>query len=216
MSVFLHVILNISIVVGVLVGYLAAFALIFVNTRSLAERVVRGLAALLGTLAVVGGETVRLDFSSFAVGTLHHHGAAGFLIAAAWTIVGGGAGLLIARYLLSMIDGGTTNLQLRMMILVTVIAHVELLEIYAQNVEREGFALGIGTLPDIAFIAGLLFYLVFSYDTGEVQALGGLLHRGARFRRPDRDGKRGEWSQEPPPAPADEEYPNIFGARPER
>lgn len=214
MSIFFHLILNISIIIGALLGYLAAFALIFVNKRTLAERIVRGLAVLLGTLAVVGAETAKLNFSSFAVSTLAHHGAAGFLIELAWIIVGGGAGLLFARYLISRIDGGPTNLQLRIMILVTVIAHVELLEIYAENIKRGGFDLGIGALPDIAFIVGLLLYVVFRYDTGEVQALRGLFHRGTGFPPSSHSGQRRPPGQESRSATADEDYPNIFGERP--
>lgn len=211
MSAFLHFLLNAFIILGSLGGCLAAVLLVVFNTRGWTERIVRGLAIFAGTLVVMGAEAAGLNFSSFAVDTLTHGGLVGLLIKVAWVVLGGCAGSLLARYLISRIDGGT-NLQIRIMILVTIIAHVELLEIYAQNLKRHGFVLGIGALPDIAFIAGLVLYVVFRYDTGEGRAMrAGLRGRATGSSWFGRGGQRLHEPLEPQPVPADEEYPNIFG-----
>jgi hypothetical protein len=207
--------LSVSIILVSLLGYLAAVALVVFNTRGWTERIIRGLAILVGTLLVMGAEAAGLTFSSFAVSSLTHHGSAGFVAKIAWVIIGGGAGALLARYLISRIDGGT-NLQIRIMILVTVIAHVELLEIYAQNVRQHGFVLGVGALPDIAFISGLLLYIIFRYDTGEVRAIRDHLPGGTRFSWLGRGRRRPHEEREQLLTPAEEEYPNIFGERSEQ
>jgi hypothetical protein len=210
LSAFLHFLLNAFIILGSLGGCLGAVLLVVFNTRGWTERIVRGLAIFAGTLVVMGAEAAGLTFSSFAVSTLTHGGLAGWLIKVAWVVLGGGAGSLLARYLVSRIDGGT-NLQIRIMILVTIIAHVELLEIYAQNLKRHGFVLGIGALPDIAFITGLVLYVVFRYDTGEGSAIRANLRGRAGFSWFGLGGQRGRERLEPPLAPAEEEYPNVFG-----
>jgi hypothetical protein len=206
LSGFLYFLLNAFIILGSLGGCLAAVLLVVFNTKGWTERIVRGLAIFAGTLVVIGAEAAGLNFSSFAVDTLTH----GWLVKVAWVLLGGGAGSLLARYLVSRIDGGT-NLQIRIMILVTIIAHVELLEIYAQNVKRHGFVLGIGALPDVAFIAGLVLYVVFRYDTGEGKAIRANLHGRAGFSWFGRGSQREHERLEQQPAPADEEYPNVFG-----
>jgi hypothetical protein len=211
MSAFLLFLLNTFIILGSLGGCLAAVALVVFNTRGWTERIVRGLAIFAGTLVVIGAEAAGLTFSSFAVNSLTHHGGlAGWLIKGAWVVLGGGAGALLARYLISRIDGGS-NLQIRIMILVTIIAHVELLEIYAQNFKRNHFTLGIGALPDIAFIAGLVLYVVFRYDTGEARAIRARLGGRAGLTWLGHGGQREHERQELMPASVDEEYPNIFG-----
>jgi hypothetical protein len=213
MSAFLLFLLNTFIILGSLGGCLAAVLLVVFNTKGWTERIVRGLAIFAGTLVVVGAEAAGLTFSSFAVNSLTHHGGlAGWLIRGAWVVLGGGAGALLARYLISRIDG--SNLQIRIMILVTIIAHVELLEIYAQNLKRHQFGLGVGALPDIAFIAGLVLYVVFRYDTGEARAIRAHLGRRARLTWLGHGGQHEHERQGPTPASVDEEYPNIFGEHP--
>ena len=209
MSAFLHFLLNAFIILGSLGGCLAAVALVVFNTRGWTERIVRGLAIFAGTLVVMGAEAAGLTFPSFAVDTLSKTGPAGWAIRLTWVVLGAAAGALLARYLISRIDGGT-NLQIRVMILVTIIAHVELLEIYAQNLKRHGFVLGIGALPDIAFISGLVLYVVFRYDTGEARAIRG--HLPGRAGR-SWLGRGGGPANEAEPAltPAGQEYQNIFG-----
>jgi hypothetical protein len=209
MSGFLLFLLNAFIILGSLGGCLAAVGLVVFNTKGWAERIVRGLAIFAGTLVVIGAQVAGLNFSAFAVHTLTHGGLLGWLIGVAWVIVGGGAGAMLGRYLISRIDG--TNLQIRIMILVTIIAHVELLEIYAQNVRLYKFDLGIGALPDIAFIAGLLLYIVFRYDTGEGRQIRAHLGRRARSSWFGRGGQRERELQEPVLTSVEEEYPNIFG-----
>jgi hypothetical protein len=214
MSGFLHFLVNISVLLASLLGYLAAVALSVGNTRASTERIVRGLTVFLGTLTVTGAEAAGLTFSSFAVSSLtHHHGLAGLLVKAAWVIFGGGVGWLVARYLLSKLGNGT-NLQVRVMILVTIIAHVELIEIYAQNVRQYGFDLGAGALPDITFIGGLLCYVVFNYDTGEVRAVRDRLQPGPGLPWLGRSRERWYERQDPLLSHDEEGYPNIFGEQP--
>jgi hypothetical protein len=171
MSVFLPSLLNAFIILGLLGGCLATVALVVFNTRGWTERIIRGLTIFTGTLVVMAADATGLTLSSFAVNTFSHGGPVGWAIKLTWVVLGGGAGALLARYLISRVGTGT-NLQLRIMILVTVIAHVELLEIYLQNLERNGFIHGIGELPDLAFISGLVLNIVFRFDFRSSTPLG--------------------------------------------
>lgn len=203
MGAFLHFLLNAFIILGSLGGCLAAVLLVVFNTKGWTERIVRGLAIFAGSLVVIGAEAA--GFPSDQVKTLAHSGS---LITVASVILGGGAGALLGWYLVSRI-GDSTNLQIRIMIMVTIIAHVELLEIYAQDVKSQGFSLGSGALPDIAFIVGLALYIVFRYDTGEGKQARANLSKRAGFSWFGL-GQRGQERQELPLAPDDNEFPGIF------
>jgi hypothetical protein len=208
MSAFLQFMINALILLGSLAGFLGTVGLVLWNTQGWTERILRGLTVFVGTLMVMGADAARLTFSSFAVKTLSHPGPPDWPVEIAWIAAGGGAGALLARYLISMMGRGT-KLQMRVIILITVITHVELLEIYVQNLERNGFIHGMGQLPDLAFLCGLILYVIFTYDTGDVRAIRSQLSGRARrslFGR--RSAPR--YAAEPPLAPA-EEYPHLFG-----
>lgn len=206
MSAVLHFFLNLFIVVGTIVPFLAAAMLIVYRTTGLQERLIRGFAMFTATLVVLGSQAAGLAVGKGIVGMLEFGGFGGLMIKTAWILLAGSAGVMLSRHLTKHLYD-STNLQLRVMVFVGMVVHLELLEIYISNFSRNGLAVGSGAIPDIAFISGLLLYIVLRYDPEAVRKIrSGLPHRDLSAEPASMPGTHLQL-----PLIADEEYIDIFG-----
>jgi hypothetical protein len=206
MGVVLHFILNIFIIVGTIVPFLVAAMLIVYRTTGLQERLIRGLAMFAATLVALGSQAAGLTVGKGVVDMLETRGFVGLMIKLAWIALASYAGAMLGRYLTKNLDASTT-LQIRVMVFVGMIVHLELLEVYISSFSRNGFAVGPGAIPDIAFISGLLLYIVLKYDPEAVRKLRrGMPHRDMAARP-----ENGLGAHQQMPLIADEEYTDIFG-----
>ncbi|HEX4832288.1 MAG TPA: hypothetical protein VH478_14490 [Trebonia sp.] len=206
MGVILHLFVNVLIVVGTIVPFLAAAMLIVYRTTGLQERLIRGLALFTATLVVLGSQAAGLTVGKGIVDMMEVKGFGGLVIKLAWILLAGSAGAMLARYLTNHLYS-STSLQLRVMVFVGMVVHLELLEIYVSSFSRNGFAVGAGAIPDIAFISGLLLYIVLRYDPEAMRKIrGGLPHRDLPARPTSAQN-----SHLQVPLIPEEEYIDLFG-----
>jgi hypothetical protein len=206
MGTVLHLLLNLLIILGTIVPFLASAMLIVYRTAGRQERVIRGLAMFTAALLALGTQAAGLTVGRGVVGSLEIGGFGGLVIKLAWMTIAGFGGAMLGRYLTRNL-GDSTDIQLRVMVFVGTIVHLELLEIYISSFSRNGIAVGAGAIPVISFIVGLLLYIVFRYDPAAVRRIGRGLPRqdvAGQPRQPLATGTQ-------PPLIMDEEYTDIFG-----
>jgi hypothetical protein len=206
MGAVLHFLLNLLIICASIVPFLAAAMLIVYRTTGLQERIIRGLAMFTAALVALGAQAAGLTLGSGVVSTLEVRGAVGALIKLAWLAVAGLGGAALGKYLTQQL-ATSSAIQLRVMVFVGTVAHLVMLEIYISSFSRNGFAVGAGAIPDIAFISGLLLYIVFKYDPAAVRQIrSGMPHREVPAPRGESAGTHTEL-----PLIVNEEYTDIFG-----
>jgi len=206
MGAVLYFFLNVLVIAGTIVPFLVAAMLIVYRTTRVQERLLRGLAMFTAALMVLGLHAAGLTVGHGVVDTLEAEGARGLLIKLAWILGAGLIGTMGGRYLSEhLLD--STSVQIRVMVFIGTVAHLELLEIYVSSFHRNGFAVGAGAIPVIAFICGFLMYLVLMHDPDAVRKIrSGLPGRSPGGREADLG-----FRQRVPPLIPNEEYTDIFG-----
>ncbi|GAA4257343.1 hypothetical protein GCM10022255_073760 [Dactylosporangium darangshiense] len=159
----IHLLLNLFLIVGSFVPFLLSALLIIYRTRSIVERMIRGLALFAGTLTAVGVDAAGISVARFTVDTLATTGFAGFAVKAFVAVVVVAAGYGVGKYLITKLRT-SRNIAIRGMIFIGMIVHIELLEIYVDAVRRNGFTIGSGAIPNAGFMVGLIAYVVLNYD----------------------------------------------------
>ena len=133
---------------------------------------------------------------------LEVRGFGGLLIKIAWIAVFSAAGAGLSWYMAKELKY-SPNVQVRIMVFVSMLAFMELIEIYARSVGRNGFSIGAGAIPEVAFITGLLLYIVLRFNPGGPRAPRG----GNSPAQPEERRKAIS------PPRTDDHYPDYFGER---
>ena len=206
MGTVLHLLLNLLIILGTIVPFLASAMLIVYRTTGRQERIIRGLAMFTAALLALGTQAAGLTVGRGVVGSLEIGGFAGSVIKLAWMAAAGFGGAMLGRYLTKNL-GDSTAIQIRAMVFVGTVAHLELLEIYISSFSRNGLAVGAGAIPVIAFISGLLLYIVFRYDPAAARRIRNGMPRRDVAGQPGQPLETGTQI----PLIVTEEYTDIFG-----
>jgi hypothetical protein len=196
-----HFFLNLFIIAGAIAPFLVAVTLLVYRTRTVQERLIRGLALFSAGLVVLGVNAAGLTVGNAVVDSLEVSGFGGFLLKAMWAVIGGGAGVALGRWLTRHLSASSA-VQIRIMVFVGTAAHLELLAIYLTSLHQNGFAVGAGFVPDIFFLAGFLLYIVLRYDPEEVRKIRRELPRRHKAITPPQPQAQ---------FVADEEYLDVFG-----
>lgn len=197
-----HFFLNLFIIAGAIAPFLVAVMLIVYRTRGVQERLIRGLALFTAGLVVLGVNAAGLAVGNAVLNSLEVSGFGGFLLKVMWAVAGGGAGVALGRWLTRQLSV-SSPVQIRVMVFAGTAAHLELLAIYLSSVQRNGFAIGAGFVPDIFFLAGFLIYIILKYDPEEVRKLRTGLPRRHKAVVPPQP-QHAQYVE-------DEEYVDVFG-----
>jgi len=151
----------------------AILALMFVlwqianETENVMERAVRIMAYGGGLLTVLGAKAGGISISDFTVSALKQSNPIkiGFFGVA----VPAGTGVLVAWYMKNRMEKGD-NFGKRIMIFVGVLVATQFAELYAAAVHVSGFSPSPSLMPNVAFIVGLVLYIITQYDTDAIMA----------------------------------------------
>ena len=215
MTVLLNLLLNI-LLIGSMVIFLCCGAVAVFKAGSREERMIRGFAVFAGALVVLGSEAAGLTFAQFTVNALSGTGTTGAEAKAVGVILPGIAGVGIGHYLVTQLSE-SSNIAIRIMAFIGMLATVEFIEIYITGVQRAGLAVGAASIPNISFVVGVILYIVLKYDPENPAIKPGL--RSARdLLRSGRAAHRATPSETASgPAggnrnmPPQVDFPNFFG-----
>jgi hypothetical protein len=162
MSIFLTVLLNLMLV-GSMLAFVACSVLLTLQTDDRFERLIRFGALFAGAMIVIGANAAGLSFAEFiveAVSTNRPAGAAAKIVAAA---VPAGLGVGLGCYLTNSMRRNR-NVAIRVMALVGMLAATQFAEIYATAFTEHGPNVGAAAIPNLAFVVGIILWLVLNYD----------------------------------------------------
>jgi hypothetical protein len=160
MSVFFAVLVNAIIVFSIL-AFLASVVWLCLRAEDPIERVRRLLAMLLGVMIVAVSQTKGLSYPAFMAKSLSSSKPSGGGILFLATVIPGGVGVGMGWYMI-YVYRRRPRLAARILALVGVLAAGALAGLYANASNAKGLHLGAAAIPNIAFVSGLVFYVVFT------------------------------------------------------
>jgi hypothetical protein len=175
----------------------AAFTLMFMlwklanDTANTLERAIRIMAFGAGLLTVLGAKAAGVSISDFMVSSLKQSNPV--LIGIFGVALPVGTGVLVAWYMKTRMEKGN-DFGKRIMVFVGVLVTTQFTELYAAVVHVNGFAPSRSLLPNVAFIVGLVLYIITQYDTAAIMAKaerrGGLRQAAVDYALDARRSKR--------------------------
>src|SRR3954467_11700572 len=175
----------------------AAFTLMFMlwklanDTANTLERAIRIMAFGAGLLTVLGAKAAGVSISDFMVSSLKQSNPV--LIGIFGVALPVGTGVLVAWYMKTRMEKGN-DFGKRIMVFVGVLITTQFAELYAAAVHVSGFAPSRPLLPNVAFIVGLVLYIITQYDTAAIMAKaerkGGLRQAAVDYALDARRSKR--------------------------
>lgn len=165
MTTFLNVLLH-AMLIGSMLVFVASSVLVTFKTDSALERAIRASALFCGAMVVLGAQAAGLGFAEFTVSALSNTTLSGTLFKVTGAVVPATFGMIIGHYL-SYSVRRSENLAIRVMAFVGTLAATQFAAIYAVAVNENGLALGASAIPNIAFVVGILLYVVLKYEPGK-------------------------------------------------
>jgi UDP-N-acetylmuramyl pentapeptide phosphotransferase/UDP-N-acetylglucosamine-1-phosphate transferase len=160
MREFFAILLNV-VIVFTIVAFLASVIFLCLRTDDHTERTRRLLSLLLGVLVVAGAQAAKISYPDFLAKSLSSSKPSGGAVLFFATVIPGGAGVGMGWYM-TYVYRHNPRMAARILPLVGILATGALAGIYANASNARGLHLGVAAIPNIAFVAGVIFYLVFN------------------------------------------------------
>jgi hypothetical protein len=169
MTVVLNVFLNV-LLLAALVGFVFAIAwMAFWSTDVPFERAMRAFAFFAGALVVLGAQASGVGFAQYAVKSLAGVRPAGGGVKFLVTIIPGGAGVAMGWYITRAWKKHEV-IAFRFLAFVGMLAATAFAVIYAQAFHVKGVRLGAAILPNVAFVVGLILYMMIKFVPGSASS----------------------------------------------
>jgi hypothetical protein len=165
MEIFLNVLLHVMLI-GSMVAFVGCSVLVTFRTDSSLERAIRASALFCGALIVLGAQAAGLSFADFTVNALSNSNLAGATAKVMGAVVPATAGIVIGRYLTLSVRK-SENIAIRVLAFVGTLAATQFATIYAIGVKANGLEIGAPAIPNVAFVVGILLYVVLKYEPGK-------------------------------------------------
>jgi hypothetical protein len=186
LNIFLHIMLVGSLLLFVVYGLLVTF-----RTNSLIERLIRLAAWFSGAMVVIGARTGGLSFADFTVDALSGTRPASAAAKLIGAIVPATLGIALASYLTNSLRK-SNNVAIRVIAFVGMLAATQFAEIYAAAMSTHGVNIGAAAIPNIAFVVGIVMYIVLKYDPEDrTKRFSWQVSGGFRLKRPTRAADNG-------------------------
>ena len=152
------------------------------RTQNDGEKRMKALALFVGALVVVASQATGTSYADFMLGALG--GTKPLTFGVFGVIAPAAAGIALAWYFVRKLDRSEV-FATRLLMLIGMLAVTQFAVMYGVADGEEGFSLGQASIPNVAFVVGLLLYMLFNYDPSATSksARVGWINR-LRGRRP--------------------------------
>lgn len=178
----LDVLLNI-LLLGSLAIYVVVLIRVVLQTSDSTERFIRVTALFCGAMIVVGAQAAGSGYAEFIVDSLASARPGAALLA---VVIPGLAGLAIGAYIIHAMKHRGELVAMRLLAVVGMLAAASFATIYAVAMREEDGHLGAAAVPNIAFVVGIILYVIMNYGTKPARRSS-----GSRFRDRLADRVRG-------------------------
>jgi hypothetical protein len=148
-NIALHVLL-----VGTLLLFFVFLIRLVFEADDRYDRLMRGLAMLIGTMIGLGAQVSGDGFATFIVKSLTTTRSAGVGATLLGTVVPAGVGIVVGYFFTRALDR-TPEIGVRFLVLISMLCIIAFAEIYVQATQTKGVFLGAAALPNVCFMVGL-------------------------------------------------------------
>jgi hypothetical protein len=170
MSFLINLILNL-LLVGSMIAFVGLGVVAAVRPPDPIERLIRFGALFAGAMIVVGAQVAGLTYSQFIVDSLSSTQPQNLVAKILWAIVPGGLGAGLGYYLTERARQ-STNIAIRIMILIGMLAAGQFAQIYTAAVSEHGLDIGPVAIPNLSFVVGLLLWFVLNQNNNKPTKTG--------------------------------------------
>ena len=168
MGIFFIILSHAMMVFGIVSVIYGAYMAI-ASTKSIAERIVRGLAFIAGTFAYLAAKTLGISLPSLLVQSVA--GGKWFALILLGTVIPAVSGFLLIRYIMACMRAHDA-IAIRVMLMVAALVLVMFADVYIAAAAQAGFQNLRPLLPNVTFVLTMLCYIVFEYRPKDPGALG--------------------------------------------
>ena len=168
MGTFFIILSHAVTVLGIVaLGYGAFFAI--TNTKSIPERIVRGLALTAGTFAYLAAKALGVSLPSLVVQSVE--GGKWFSLIFIGAIIPSLAGFFLIRYMMACMKKHDA-IAIRVMLMIAALVLVMFADVYVVAASQAKLEDLRPLLPNVTFLLTMMCYIVFEYrprDTAQLE-----------------------------------------------